>query len=171
MIEGILLLPQKVVHDHRGKSCKIYSKEAREIDEVFLSYSKKNVIRGIHFQEEPFSQQKIVSVLKGRIKDVVIDLRTTSKTFLEINEFELDEKTETSLLIPKGCGHGFLALEQENIVLYEIAGKYNAQADKGILWSSIGHEWGIQNPILGDRDQGLITLENYLKGIKKEYDM
>lgn len=59
-----------------------------------------------------------------------------------MNEFELDEEVGEYLLIPKECGHGFLALEQENIVLYEIEGKYNLETDRGIPWNSIGDEWG-----------------------------
>ena len=152
MIEGMLLFSKKVVLDQRGKSCKIYSKEEREMDEIFVSYSKKNVIRGIHFQEEPFSQQKIVTVMKGRIKDIVIDLRPDSKTFLEVNEFELDEKAGTSLLIPKGCGHGFLALEQENIVLYE-KGKY---VFKDILDTIKHNNLEVEN-IKKDEESGEIT--------------
>lgn len=168
MIDGLILADKKSIYDSRGKSCKLHSKDESNIDELFLSYSRKNVIRGIHFQEEPYSQRKKVTVLKGKIIDVVVDLRPVSKTFLEVDEFDIEEDSNFSVLIPKGCGHGFLALEDENIVLYEIEGCYNKEYDKGILWNSIGYEWNIEYPVLSERDQQFITLEEYLKGAQKD---
>lgn len=162
IIEDLEVIPKKIIFDNRGKSSKLYSKSDRDIDELFVSSSKKGVIRGIHFQDEPYSQRKSVTVLKGKIKDVVIDLRQNSSTYLSVESFDLDEDTDYSLLIPRGCGHGFLALDRENIVLYGIEGVFEKSADSGILWSSIDYDWKIANPILSERDQNFPTLEEYL---------
>lgn len=172
MIEGITLIPRKETLDDRGRSCKLFSREVADIDidELYLSNSKKYVIRGIHFQDEPYAQRKTVTVLKGRIRDVVIDLRPDSNSFLAVDEFDIDERAEFSLLIPKGCGHGFLALENENIILYGIEGKYNRDFDNGVLWNSINYDWNIKSPILSKRDQEFLTLEKYLLERNKRYE-
>ena len=164
MINVLTLFSKKMIHDNRGKSCKFAAKKMGniDIDELYLSYSKKNVIRGIHFQDEPYAQRKTVSVISGRITDVIIDLRPDSSTFLSIDVFDISEESDFLILIPKGCGHGFLALAEENIVLYGIEGQYKKESDSGILWSSIDYDWGIEKPILSNRDQGFITLEKYL---------
>ena len=137
MINGLTLFSKKMIHDNRGKSCKFAAKKMGniDIDELYLSYSKKNVI---------------------------IDLRPDSSTFLSIDVFDISEESDFLILIPKGCGHGFLALAEENIVLYGIEGQYKKESDSGILWSSIDYDWGIEKPILSNRDQGFITLEKYL---------
>lgn len=168
MIEGLRLIPRKKMIDNRGKTCKIYTKNEGDLDELFLSYSRKDVIRGIHFQEQPHAQKKVVTVIKGRIKDVVIDLREDSPSFLQVNDFDLGENSEISLLVPKGCGHGFLALDEENIVLYEIEGEYAKNFERGILWNSINYDWNIDNPILSERDMGFETLDYFLKGGQKD---
>ena len=103
-----------------------------------MSLSKniyKGTIRGLHFQKKPFEEEKLVTCIKGAIFDVVIDLRKKSKTYGKIFTVNLNSKNYNSLLIPKGCAHGFQTLENDTNVLYSINGKYNKKAESGIRWN------------------------------------
>ena len=119
---------------------------------VCCSFSKKNVIRGFHYQiKKPLSQ--IVSVKKGKILDVVVDIRKNSKTFGKYDSFILSEKNKKVLYIPKGFAHGFCALGKENLIIYNISDYYVKNLDKGIIWNDkyINFNWPIKNPIISKK--------------------
>ena len=118
--KGLKLIKGKIYYDTRGFFKEIFKKnKIKSHNPIFwcMSKSKKNVLRGLHLQTRD-SQEKFVSVIKGRILDVVLDLRKNSKTFGKHFKIMLSEKNATSLLIPAGFAHGFLGLENENIILY-----------------------------------------------------
>ena len=92
-----------------------------------ISHSKKNVLRGLHFQKKPYSQSKIISVIKGKILDVIVDIRVGSPTFSKWVSYVLDDKANQTIYIPSGLAHGFLALEEECIVSYKVDVEYNPE--------------------------------------------
>jgi len=108
------------------------------------------------FQKKPFEQGKLVSVVQGSIKDVVVDIRKDSQNYGKWKAFLLDSKEKKSLFVPEGFAHGFLALE-DSIVSYRITALYNKESESGIIWndSFLNINWGISNPILSEKDKKL----------------
>tara|TARA_B100001123_G_C15068889_1_gene930773 strand:- start:23 stop:553 length:531 start_codon:yes stop_codon:yes gene_type:complete len=127
-----------------------------------MSKSRKNVVRGLHLQSK-FQQDKFVSVVKGKIYDVVIDLRRNSKTYGKKYSVVLSEKNSTSLYIPAGFAHGFCSLEKENIVFYGCTKYQSKKNEVGILWNdpSLNIKWPKKNPVLSKKDKNNITFKKY----------
>ena len=127
-----------------------------------MSKSKKNVIRGLHFQKK-FQQEKFVSVVKGKILDVVVDLRKKSKTYGKYHSIILSNKNSTSLFIPAGFAHGYCCLENENIVLYGLTNYRSKKNELGILWNdkALKIKWPTTKPILSKKDKNNMTFEKF----------
>ena len=127
-----------------------------------LSKSKKNVIRGLHLQTK-FQQEKFISVVKGKIFDVALDLRRKSKTYGKIFSIILSDKNSTSILIPSGFAHGFCALENENLVLYGLTNYRSKKNEIGILWNDnvLKIKWPIRKPIISKKDKSNITFKKF----------
>ena len=127
-----------------------------------MSKSKKNVLRGFHLQKK-FQQGKFVSVVKGKIFDVVLDLRKKSKTYGKHFSIILSEKNSTSLFIPAGFAHGYCCLENENIVLYGLTNYRSKKNELGILWNdkTLKIKWPTKKPIISSKDKNNITFEKY----------
>ena len=164
-VKKIVLSP---FFDVRGSFTKFYNEELyREADiefelkEQYMSVSNKGVIRGMHFQRPPFECDKLVTVLKGSVLDVVLDLRRSSPTYLQWIDVVLKEKEPKALFIPKGCAHGFFAMEDNSCMLYNVSTLYKAEYDTGIRWDSFGYDWKASNPIISVKDQGLPALEQF----------
>ncbi len=139
------------------KSCGISDKFVQDN----ISYSfKKNTLRGLHFQLKPFSQSKLIKVLKGSIYDVFIDLRKNSDEFENYGFFELNEENGW-LLIPNGFAHGFLTTSDDTMVIYKVDNYYNKEKETGIIWndSSFNIEWPYDKNhlIVSEKDQSLST--------------
>ncbi|PIV97294.1 MAG: dTDP-4-dehydrorhamnose 3,5-epimerase, partial [Flavobacteriaceae bacterium CG17_big_fil_post_rev_8_21_14_2_50_31_13] len=154
--------------DDRGLFVKTFHKNtfhqhnlAFEIRESYFSVSKRDVIRGMHFQLPPHDHEKLVFVPKGAIVDVVVDLRQNSSTYLQHISVELSEQNKKSIFIPKGLAHGFKSLQDDTITVYNVATEYNPTADAGIHYHSLGFDWAMKNPILSKRDQEFPTLEEF----------
>lgn len=169
-LEGVYIIKNKIFSDNRGKFIKIYHEEefkklglCTDFKESYFSISNKNVIRGMHFQLPPMDHEKLVYVTKGKVKDIIVDLRTNSKTRGEYIEVELSEENGYSVYIPKGLAHGFRAIEDNTITVYNVATVYNQECDYGIKYDSFGYDWSIENPILSNRDKNFETLEEFLK--------
>ena len=128
-----------------------------------MSFSKKNVIRGLHLQTKK-SQGKFVSVLKGKILDVAIDLRKKSKTFGKIFRIILSEKNNISVYIPPGFAHGFCCLAKENYVIYSCTNYRDKNSEKGILFNDkdLKIKWPIKKPIISTKDRKNLTLRQFL---------
>ena len=164
-IEGLIKIVQKQFFDERGYFVELYKKSdfmKNNIKEDFLqdnfSYSKKGVLRGIHFQKEPYGQSKIVNCLKGKILDVAVDLRKNSATYGKWFSQILSPENKISMYIPVGFGHGFYSLEDENLVLYKTSSEYNAESDSGIIWddTDLKIDWQlIGEPIISQKDRSL----------------
>lgn len=167
-IEGLYILETINFQDIRGGFQKLYNfdffKENNldtDFKEFYYSVSQKDVIRGMHFQLPPFDHTKLVYVSKGKIKDVVLDIRKDSKTYGKYFSVELDDNKAQYLYIPKGLAHGFVSLEDGSIVNYAQTSCYSKEHDCGILYSSFGFDWGIENPIISGRDRTFEKLENF----------
>ena len=129
-----------------------------------LSKSKKNVIRGLHLQKK-FQQEKFVSVVKGKILDVAVDLRHGSKTFCKVFKIVLSDKNCKSIFIPAGFAHGFCGIDKENFVLYG-CDKYRSKNNEiGILWNDkkLNIKWNIKKPIVSKKDKLNLSLNEFLK--------
>ena len=119
--------------------------------------SNKNVIRGFHYQEKPYQQAKLLQVLNGKIKDVLIDIRC-GESYGKIWEFNLDSNNRNLLYIPKGFAHGYSIYEDNTIVSYKTDNLYNKESEEGINPLSVNINWGIDNPIISDKDKNLKIL-------------
>ena len=127
-----------------------------------LSKSKKNVLRGLHLQKK-FPQEKFISVVKGKIFDVTVDLRKKSKTFGKHFSIILSEKNSTSLFIPAGFAHGYYSLEKDNLVFYGCTNYRSKKDEVGILWNdkTLKIKWPSAKPILSKKDKYNITFEKF----------
>lgn len=165
-IPDVVLIKPKVFEDERGfflESFK-YSDFVKEgIGPNFLqdnhSRSKKGVLRGLHYQLNPKAQGKLVRCVRGRIWDVAVDIRRGSPYFGKWVAVELSEENKYMLWIPEGFAHGFVALEDAD-VLYKCTSEYDPALDRGIIWndSDIGIPWPIENPLLSTKDAKLPRL-------------
>lgn len=119
-----------------------------------ISISQKNVVRGLHFQNPPFAQGKLVRVLRGAILDVAVDIRKDSPTFGKSYSKELNEENKLALWVPEGFAHGFASLADNTMLEYSCTNVYNKASEGGIHWNDagIGIDWRIENPIISEKD-------------------
>ena len=127
-----------------------------------MSYSKKNVIRGLHIQTKK-SQGKFISVLKGKIYDVALDLRKNSKTFGKVFTCILSEKNSQSIYIPPGFAHGFCGLNKENYIIYSCTKYRNASSERAIKYNDkkLSINWPVKKPIVSKKDRNAMTFFEY----------
>ena len=161
-IPDLLIVQPKVFEDARGYFYESYSKslfEIHGIKEDFVqdnqSLSQAGVLRGLHFQNPPYAQGKLVRVIKGAILDVAVDIRKNSPTYGKHFLIELNEKNKTMLWIPAGFAHGFLTLEDDTIFSYKCTNYYNKASEGCIMWNDKDLEinWNIENPTLSEKDK------------------
>ena len=114
------------------------------------SKSKRNVLRGLHFQKEPYSQAKLIRVLEGKIIDVVVDLRKNSPTFGEHFKIELSSKNNLQLFIPKGFAHGYLTLSETAKIIYKVDNYFNKPFESGLKYNDkfLNIDWGLDSDII-----------------------
>ena len=153
--KDLIIFKSKNFKDSRGLLREITLEKYLKKKLIFtlVSKSKKNVLRGLHMQTKKM-QGKYVSVLKGKILDVVVDCRKKSKTFGKHYKIILSDKNATSIYIPPGFAHGFLALDKENIVLYSCTNYRNKDSETSLSWNdkNLKIKWPIKNPILSEKD-------------------
>lgn len=167
-IEGLVEIFPRIFKDERGYFTETYQREVFEANGIpfdFLqdnqSYSKAGVLRGLHFQNEPYAQGKLVRVVKGKALDVVVDIREGSPTFGQHRKFLLTEETQNMVYVPAGFAHGFLTLE-DCIFTYKCTNIYNKASESGILWNDpdLAIDWGIENPNISPKDLMLPTFKS-----------
>lgn len=157
-ISGLHIFSQKKFIDNRGKFIKPFSKDIikksvnTNFKESYFTISKKDVIRGIHYQNSQ-GCAKFIFVLMGKIIDVVIDLRKNSKTYKKIFHIELNENKNKSIYIPPGCGHAYKVISERAIVGYLTTKPYSKIKEKEFFWNSIDYNWKIEKPILSKKDR------------------
>ena len=152
-------------HDKRGYFREVFKNsffKKKRLIYWSLSKSKKNVIRGLHLQTK-FQQDKFISVVKGKIFDVALDLRKKSKTYGKLYSIILSDKNSTSIFIPAGFAHGFCGLESNNLVFYGCTNYRSKKSEIGILWNdkTLKIKWPIKKPIISSKDKNNITFEKY----------
>lgn len=173
-IDGVLIIEPKVFGDARGYFFESFN--AREfaektgLDITFVqdneSRSKYGVLRGLHFQRPPYTQSKLVRVVKGRVLDVAVDIRKGSPTYGQHVSCELTEDNHRQFFIPKGFAHGFCVLSEDAVFQYKCDDFYAPQADGGIsiLDTSLGIDWGIE------MDQALLSEKDTKHPCLKDFD-
>lgn len=172
-IPDVILVKPKVFADNRGFFMETYKKSEFAQNGITDDFNQDNhsksgakVLRGLHFQREPYAQAKLVRCTQGKIFDVAVDLRPSSKTFKKYVKVELSETNKHMLYIPKGFAHGFVVLTDTAELCYKASGEYNAEADGGVLWndSDINIDWEIDfEPVLSKKDLELPSLKDLMK--------
>ena len=170
-IEGLVEIIPDIYRDERGWFYEFFNEKTFQqagINTRFVqensSFSKKGVVRGLHFQQAPFAQGKLVTILDGEALDVAVDLRKGSKTFLQVYYCTLNSDKRNMLMVPEGFAHGFAAL-RDTIFYYKCTNFYNRSAESGIVWNDpqLNIKWPFDNPALSEKDSKLPTLEELLR--------
>ena len=155
-IKGLKLIKSKIYRDNRGFLREVYKNKLLNDSFLFdvMSYSKKNVLRGMHIQTQKL-QAKIITVTHGKILDVVVDLRKNSKTFGKYFSIVISQKSEFSFYIPKGFAHGFLCLSKECTVNYRCSQYRHKKSETTLKWDDkdVGIKWPTKKPILSSKDK------------------
>ena len=164
---GVKVIQSKIYKDSRGLFKENYKKKfLKNKNFIFgcMSKSNKNVIRGLHLQTK-FPQEKYVSVLKGAIIDVILDLRKNSNTFGKHFKIILSDNNGKSIFIPHGFAHGFLGLKKENIVYYTCTNYRSRKHEVGLLWNDkdLKIKWPIKNPIISKKDKKNLKFKEFKK--------
>lgn len=167
-LEGVKIIEPKAFADNRGYSFESFSKKDMDANGInynfVLDYEAMNLktgtLRGIHFQNNPHPQTKLVRVLQGEIMDVVVDLRKDSPTFMQWIAHTISAENQKQLLIPNGFGHAFLTKADNTVVLYKFDDFYDGSLVRTIRWNDpeIGIDWGIETPILSSGDATAVCL-------------
>jgi dTDP-4-dehydrorhamnose 3,5-epimerase len=168
-IPEVILISPRVFPDERGFFLETYKKTEftkngikENLVQENYSRSKKNVLRGLHFQRSPKAQGKLVQCLRGKIFDVAVDIRKKSPTFLKWVAVELSQENGQILYVPKGFAHGFLVLSASADVVYKCTAEYSPKHESGIIWndSQINITWPRLKPILSDKDEELSSFKD-----------
>ena len=168
-LHGVFIIEPEKYTDARGSFTKTFHFESFKennlsnvFKESFYSVSHKNVIRGMHFQLPPHDHDKLVYVSQGKILDVVLDLRKSSMNYGKYFSVYLSAENKRFIYIPKGCAHGFKALVDNTITIYNVTTVYNKDFDSGIKWDSFGFNWMVSGKIIiSDKDISLIKFNSF----------
>tara|TARA_B100000886_G_scaffold29757_1_gene18755 strand:+ start:880 stop:1401 length:522 start_codon:yes stop_codon:yes gene_type:complete len=165
IFKDVKIYKGKKFYDKRGFLEEVFLENIIKKKLVFsiVSKSHKNVLRGLHLQTTK-TQDKFITVLKGEIMDVIVDLRKNSRTFGKHYKIILSERNCKFLFIPKGFAHGFLGLKKENIVLYSCSNYRDVKSEQTVKWNdeNLKINWGIEKPILSKKDRNAQTLNTFL---------
>ena len=161
-IEGLYIFKPKVFYDERGYFFESYSNKVfEEIGVKYInfvqdnqSYSRAGVVRGLHLQNPPYGQGKLVRVVKGRVLDVAVDVRKNSPTYGQHQIVELTDENGLQFWIPEGFAHGFISLKDNTVFSYKCSKLYHKNAESGILWCDplLNINWGVDSPIISTKD-------------------
>jgi len=163
-IEGLLIIQPKVFGDDRGYFFESFRLDKLRENGVNLDFvqdnesmSGKGILRGLHFQNPPFAQGKLVRVIKGKVLDVAVDIRKNSRTFGKWHSIILSEENKTIFWIPPGFAHGFHSMEDNTLFQYKCTNYYNKESEGSILWNDpdLNIDWAISNPLISDKDKNV----------------
>ena len=164
--KGLLVVSQKNNTDNRGNLRETFNDKFLRKKFIFeyCTTSKKNVLRGFHFQLKN-KQSKYINVLKGKILDVVIDLRKNSKTFGKTFKIILSKKNALGLYVPAGFAHAYLSLDEENIIYYKLDNYYNPKYESGIIYNdkNLNIKWPRKKLLISKKDKNLLTIYEFKK--------
>ena len=168
-LEGILIIEPSVYSDNRGFFMETYRRDRYRSKGVTVdfvqdnfSFSVQGTLRGLHYQQSPHPQAKLVQVMDGEIFDVAVDIRRNSSTFGQWTGIHLSGENKRQFFIPEGFAHGFEVLSKTAMFTYKCSDFYAPECEKGIIWNDpeIGIEWTTAMPILSDRDKELPCLKD-----------
>jgi dTDP-4-dehydrorhamnose 3,5-epimerase len=171
-IPEVIVVRPKVFEDNRGFFMETYKREDFEKVGIKTEFIQENhsksfygVLRGLHFQKEPFSQAKLVRCIRGVIFDVAVDIRKNSPTFGKYVSVILSEFNKEMLFIPRGFAHGFEVLSEVAEVVYIVDNLYAPQSEGGIIWNdeTLKINWPIKNPILSEKDKKWPSLKELVE--------
>ena len=177
-LAGVLILKPKRFQDLRGFLCEAYSKRRLAEAGIGVDFVQDNVslsrprgtLRGLHFQTEPFAQVKLVSVVTGAARDVVVDIRHSSSTFGRYFSVLLSAEEGNQIFIPIGFAHGFLTLEPDTMVSYKVSNFYSREHDSGLRFDDplLDIDWGFDlgSIVASEKDQNLPTFDPKAKYFK-----
>lgn len=162
-LKDVFVIQPQIFEDERGYFFESFNnKKFEDLTGIKTSFvqdnqskSKIDVVRGMHFQNPPFAQQKLVRVLQGSILDVVLDIRSNSPTYGEYFTVELSSSNLKQIYVPAGFAHGFKTLEDDTIIVYKCSDYYHPESEQTILWNdpTIQMDWNIKNPIVSEKDK------------------
>ena len=166
----VFILEPQVFGDHRGWFMETYSQRAMEelgltaafVQDNHSFNAKRGTIRGLHYQENPMAQAKLVRVIRGAVLDVAVDIRRGSPFYLKWVAVELSEENKRMLFVPRGFAHGFLTLTEDVEFAYKVDNFYSKEHDRSIYFDDpdIGVKWGIQTPELSEKDKNAPFLKD-----------
>tara|TARA_Y100000590_G_scaffold448614_1_gene585559 strand:- start:3035 stop:3562 length:528 start_codon:yes stop_codon:yes gene_type:complete len=167
--KNLLILKTNIFKDKRGYFKEIYKKKIIKKENFIFdcfSYSKKKTLRGLHFQSKN-SQAKLLTVVQGKILDVVVDLRKNSKTFGKYFKIIISDNSDFSIFIPKGFAHGFLCLSSKCAIYYKCTNYRHIKSEKVLLWNDkkLKIKWGIKKPIMSKKDKNGTSFTEIIKSI------
>ena len=168
-LKGAFIIEPERLADERGffarswseRECAAYGLDAK-LDECNISFNqRKGMLRGLHFQTDPYAQAKLVRCTRGAIFDVAVDLRPDSATFKQWHAVELTSENRLQFFIPRGFAHGFQTLTDGVEVFYEMSGVYRAEAGRGVAWDdpAFGIKWPLPSPEMIERDRSYSWLD------------
>lgn len=169
--DGLVVVKPKVFKDERGYFFESFNKNEFKLNAIDVDFvqdnqskSDRNVLRGLHFQNPPFAQGKLVQVIKGAVLDVVVDIRKNSTTYGKHFKIELSEENKTMLFVPPGFAHGFLTLLDETIFSYKCSNFYNKESEKSLLWNdkTLNIDWDVSSPILSEKDKLAENFQSFI---------
>jgi dTDP-4-dehydrorhamnose 3,5-epimerase len=164
-IDGCYLITHKTIHDNRGYFSVPFNRDVfnqgigQEVNFIQdnMSYSHKNVIRGLHFQIGDYEQAKLVTCTYGQVLDVIVDIRKESHTFGRVIRIELGQSLERQIFVPRGCAHGFSVLSDKALFQYKVDNVYNKESERGIRYDDpvLNINWcvDIGNAVVSDKDR------------------
>jgi len=170
-IKDLFIIQPKVFADDRGYFFESYNKSVFNSQNLNLDFvqdnqslSHKGVLRGLHFQNPPYAQGKLVRVIKGSVLDVAVDIRKNSATYGKYEAIKLTEDNKTMFYIPEGFAHGFLTLEDNTIFSYKCSNIYHKASEQSIMWNDldININWGIENPIISEKDKTGLNFKDFV---------
>lgn len=171
-INDVIIIEPMVLKDDRGVFFESFQQQkfndligdAITFVQENESISKKDVLRGLHFQKPPFAQGKLVRVISGSVLDIAVDIRKNSSTYGKHVAVELSAENKRQLWIPAGFAHGFVALEDDTVFQYKCTNYYNKAAEDALLWNdeALGINWEIQQPILSPKDELATTFISFI---------
>lgn len=168
ILNGAKIITLPFSEDARGTFTKTFQEMvfARQginfvLRESYFSLSKKDVIRGMHFQLPPWQHSKVVFCPQGAILDVIVDLRKESASYGQYWAQELSAENHLAYYIPAGFAHGFKALTDDAMTYYLVSSEYSKEHDTGIRYDSIGVDWDIKEPIISERDLSFVRKEEF----------
>lgn len=169
-IPDLYIIQPKVFEDERGYFFESYNKKILSEAGLHLNFvqdnqslSQKGVLRGLHLQNPPYAQGKLVNVIKGAVLDVAVDIRKGSPTYGKHIAIELNEDNKTMFWIPEGFAHGFLTLQDNTIFTYKCTNTYNKSSEQSIIWNDkdLNINWGINDPVLSEKDKTAASFRDF----------